>query len=280
MVVKLDEVEVIFYIEAMGNEKKALETAVRETVNSLKNETTIKVKRVEAADVIENKEEDLIKYSSVVEAVISGSFENVVKAVLKYAPAVVELLKPKVLELKADDLMRIMGEISFFMSKLMDKYGGLAAYPKLDDVPMPRIGYEEEEIESAIMEDRYIRYRFVIEAFGKELEEVKASMAKAFFLEGCMINTILVEERGEGESEGSKYFLVAAELLSDFETMFQLNAKYSPVAISIVEPELIDINANELQGALTDLAGFVHSLVHRPLLKKLREKDTFRFKLE
>lgn len=276
----MDEVEVIFYIEAMGNEKKALETAVRETVNSLKNETTIKVKRVEAADVIENKEEDLIKYSSVVEAVISGSFENVVKAVLKYAPAVVELLKPKVLELKADDLMRIMGEISFFMSKLMDKYGGLAAYPKLDDVPMPRIGYEEEEIESAIMEDRYIRYRFVIEAFGKELEEVKASMAKAFFLEGCMINTILVEERGEGESEGSKYFLVAAELLSDFETMFQLNAKYSPVAISIVEPELIDINANELQGALTDLAGFVHSLVHRPLLKKLREKDTFRFKLE
>ncbi|WP_461866990.1 hypothetical protein [Thermococcus sp.] len=278
--VKLDEVEVIFYIEAMGNEKKALEMAIRETVKSLEKETTVNVKRVEAAEVIENKEEDLLKYSSIIEAVIAGPFENVIKAVLKYAPAVVELLKPKVLEIKADELMKIMGEISFFMSKLMDKYGGLAAYPKLDDIPMPRIGYDEEEIEGFILDDRNIRYRFVIETFGKELEEVRTNMAKAFFLEGCRINSILVQEQGEGEAEGNKYFLVAAELLSDFETMFQLNAKYSPVAISIVEPELIDINANELQGALTDLAGFVHSLVHRPLLKKLKEQDTFKFKLE
>lgn len=280
MVVKLDEVEVIFYIEAMGNEKKALEMAVRETVEALKKETAVKVKRVRAEEVIENEGEDFLKYSSMIEAVLTGSFENVVKAVLKYAPAVVEVLRPSTLELRANELMKLMGEVAFFMSKLMDTYGGLAAYPKLDDVPMSRIGYEEEEIESAIMEDRYIRYRFVIETFGKELEEVKNSMAKAFFLEGCMINTLLVEEQGEGESEGSRYFLVAAELLSDFETMFQLNAKYSPVAISIVEPEIIDINANELQGALTDLAGFVHSLIHRPLLKKLKEEGMLKSEQE
>ncbi len=280
MVVKLADVEVIFYIEAMGNEKKALEMAVKETVDSLKRENLFKVKRIEAAKVIETEGEELLKYSSMIEAELSGSFENIVKAVLKYAPAVVEVLKPGVLEIEASELMKIMGEVAFFMAKLMDKYGGLAAYPKLDDVPMPQIGYEEEEIQAFIMEERNIRYRFVIETFGKELEEVKSSMAKAFFIEGCRINKILVQEQGEGESEGSRYFLVAAELLSDFETMFQLNAKYSPVAISIVEPEIIDINANELQGALTDLAGFVHSLIHRPLLKKLREKDTLKFKLE
>ncbi len=46
-----------------------------------------------------------------------------------------------------------------------------------------------------------------------------------------------------------------------------------------MEPEIIDITANELQNTLTDLGGFVNELVTRPLKRRLAEKKNTEFKL-
>ena len=272
----MEEIGVVFYIEGMGNEKKALEMALAETAENLRNEKLVKVKRVSVEDVIENDVEEL-KYSGMIEAELEGDLEGIVRAVLKYAPAVVEVLGPGRLEIDAKRLMKVMGEISLFMGQLMEKFGGLVAYPSLDEIPLPKIGYTEEELEDFILDERNIKYMFIIEAFGEDEEEIKKTMLKAFFIEGCKINKIAI--KGE-EKDGRYYTLVAAELLSPFEMMFQLNAKYAPVAISIEEPQIVDITATELQNALTDLAGFVYELVHRPIKKKLMENDTFKFSLQ
>lgn len=276
--VKLAEIGVIFYIEGLGNDKKALERAIEQIVKELKQENTVKVKRVKAEDVIESNEEDeLLKYSAMIEAELEGSFDGVVKAALKYSPVIVEVLKPGRLEINAKDLMRTLGDVALFMGKLMDQFGGLAAYPPLDQLPKPRIGYTGDEIEEFIVDERNIRYQIVIETYGKDKETIEETIMKAFFLEGCKINKFVVQVQ---EEKGDKiYALVAAELLSSFETLMQLTAKYAPVAISILEPELIDVTASELQNVLTDLAGFVHELVHRPLKKKLVKQDTIKFSL-
>ncbi|ALV62246.1 Uncharacterized protein ADU37_CDS05470 [Thermococcus sp. 2319x1] len=266
-----------FYIEALSNHKKALERAVEEIITSLKNETNVKVENIRAEDVLENPEEEMLKYSSMVEAELEGSFEEIVKATMKYAPAIVEVISPAKIETDAKDLMRILGEVSLFMGKLMEKFGGLVAYPSLDEIPKPKVGYSREEIEDMIIDGKEILYRFVIETYGKGKGEIEETMLKAFAYEGCKINKIIVKVQEERDER--VYALVASELISPFEVLFQLTAKYAPVAISIIEPEIVDISATELQNALTDLGGFVHELIHRPLKKKLIEKDTFKFKL-
>lgn len=270
------EIEVIFYIEGIGNDKKVLERALEETAKNLREEKGVKIKYVKLEDVIESPEEELLKYSGVIEAQVAGELGDIVRLTLRYSPAVVEVLKPGKLEIEAKDLMKTLGEVSLFMGKLMKQFGGLAVYPKLDDLPEPTMGYSREEIEELIVEDRNILYRFVIEVFGESEEAIKTTMGKALSLEGCRINKLVVQGQMEGENFKG---LLAAELLSPFETLFQLTAKYAPVAISILEPEIIDITANELQNTLTDLGGFVNELVTRPVKRQLMEKKNTEFKL-
>ncbi|WP_297498897.1 hypothetical protein [Thermococcus sp.] len=261
----MERIEAIFYIEGLSNDKKALENALEEIKNELQNEELVEVKDIHVEDIIE-AEDELLKYSGVVEVRVSGGFQEIVKAVLKYGPAIVEVVSPGKIEIKGEDLVKVLGEVSLVMGKLMNRYGSLAAYPDLSEIPIPRMGYSRDEIEEFITDDRNIRYRFVIEVTGKDENGVKEVMAKAFTLEGCRINSLVL--RGETTGEGFKG-LLAAELLSTFDVMFQLTAKYAPIAISIVEPEIIDVTANELQNSLTDLGGFVNELVTRPLKKKL-----------
>ena len=277
MVVKLAEIEVIFYIEGIGNDKKVLERALEETAKKLKNESRVKVEYVKVEEVIEDPNSETLPYSGMIEAKLKGSLREIAILAITYAPAVVEVVGPGKLEIEGNELMKILGEVSYMMGQLMDKFGALAAYPKLDEFPEPKIGYAREEIEEMVVEDRMLLYRFVVEVFGNDEEEVKRGFAKALSYEGCKINKLVTKIQGEKNER--KYILVAAELLSTFETMFQLTAKYAPVAISVIEPEVVDITASELQGALADLAGFVYELVTRPVKKEIVEKETFKFKL-
>ena len=265
----MEKIEAIFYIEGLSNDKKALESAIENIVNELKGENLVEVKDVHVEDIIES-EDELLKYSGVVEAKVKGDLEGIVNAVLKYGPAIVEVIRPGKIEVESNDLMRILGEVSLVMGKLMNRFGSLVAYPDLSDIPEPKIGYTRDEIEELITDDRHIRYRFVIEVQGRSEEDVKKIISKAFAIEGCRINTLVLQ--GETTEEGFRG-LAAAELLSTFDIMFQLTAKYAPVAISIVEPEIIDVTANELQNSLTDLGGFVNELVTRPLKRKFLPKE-------
>lgn len=270
------DIEVIFYIEGIGNDEKVLERALKETAENLRKEKNVKIKYVNLEEVMESPEEELLRYSGVIEAGLEGSLAEVVRLTLRYSPAIVEVLRPGKLEVESKELMKILGEVSLFMGKLMEEFGGLAVYPKLDDVPEPRMGYSRNETEEFIVEDRDVLYRFVIEVFGEDEEGIKTTMAKALAIEGCKINKLVVQGKAE---DGKFKGLLAAELLSPVETLFQLTAKYAPVAISIMEPEIIDITANELQNTLTDLGGFVNELVTRPLKRRLAEKKNTEFKL-
>ena len=272
---KLEEMEVIFYIEALSNEKKLLERAIEATVESLRREKSVDVRDVFVGEVLEDEEEELLKYSGVIEARIAGSLRNIALAALRYSPAVVEVLRPGKMEINSRELMKILGDVAVFMGNLMEKFGGLAVYPKLDDVPEPRIGYSRDEIEEMIIGDRQILYRFVAEVYDKDEETARVNMAKALAYEGCKINKLTVQRAPDNDRK----LLLAVEVLSDFETLFQLMAKYVPVALSIMEPEVIDVTAGELQNALTDISGFVQELITRPLKKQLLDKANTTFKL-
>lgn len=274
----MDEIEVIFYIEGLGNDKKVLESALRETAESLKNEEGVKVNYVNVEEILEDPENELLPYSGVIEAGITGSLDALIRLAIRYAPAAVEVIRPPKVEVESEELSKLLGMVSYLMGGLIKQFGPLAAYPDLSELPKPRIGYEREEIEELIIGDRNVLYRFVIEVFGDDVEKAQEDFAKALYYEGCRINKIVSKVQGENEG-GRKYILVATELLSDIETMFQLTAKYAPVAISVIEPDYVDITTSELQGILADIAGFSHELVMRPVKKRIMEAKNTEFKL-
>ncbi len=274
----MDEIEVIFYIEGLGNDKKVLESALKETAESLRNEDGVKINYVNVEDILEDPENELLPYSGVIEAGITGSLESLIRLAIRYAPAAVEVTLPPKVEVKSEELSKLLGLVSYMMGELMNQFGPLAAYPDFSELPEPKIGYEREEIEELVIGDRNVLYRFVIEIFGDDVDKAQKDFTKALEYEGCRINKLVSKVQGENES-GRKYILVATELLSDVETMFQLTAKYAPVAISVIEPDYVDITTSELQGILSDIAGFSHELVMRPVKKRIMEAKNTEFKL-
>ncbi|AEC52888.1 hypothetical protein PNA2_1974 [Pyrococcus sp. NA2] len=259
-----------FYIEAAGNDKKAVETSILEIERKLSNEK-IEVIETKREDIIET-EDPKARYSAVLEAKLRGELGEVVTLIMKYGPSIVELEDIEGKEIHARELVKVLALISKFMGGLMDKFGGLAIYPDLSAIPEPKVGYEEEEIEKMIIDEGLIRYQLVFETFGNSKEEIDKSMKRALALEGCRINKFasqLMEEQVNNNVKRVKV-LVASELLSSLEVLFILTAKYAPVAIVILEPEIIDIKPNELQNALSELAAMVNELIHRPLIIKER----------
>jgi len=275
----MDKIEAIFYIEGLSNDKKALESAMAKTVEMLKSEKEANVKDLHVEDILEDPKSELMPYSGMIEARIEAPFEVIVDLAIRYAPAAIDVVTTSKIELDAKRLTEILGGVSYLMGQLIERFGALAAYPKLDELEEPKIGYSREEIESMILDDRMILYRFVVEVFGDSEESVKRDFAKALSYEGCLINKFVVKEHGEAGTSQKKRFLVATELVSTIENVFQLTAKYAPVAIEIVEPEVVDILPSEVQGILSDLAGFSYELVSRPLKAKLLEKENTSFKL-
>lgn len=275
----METIEAIFYIEGLSNDRKALESAMAQTVERLKSEKEAKVKDIRVEDILEDPENELMRYSGMIEARIEAPLEVMIDLAIRYAPAAIDVVTPSKVEVEAKKLTKILGGVSYVMGQLIERFGALAAYPKLDELEEPRIGYSREEIESMILEDRMVLYRFVVETFSKDEATLKRDFSKALAYEGCRINKFVTKEQGISEKTGMKYFLVATELISDVETLFQLTAKYSPVAIEVVEPEVVDITPSEIQGILSDLAGFAYELVTRPLKAKVLEKENTSFRL-
>ncbi|AMQ17778.1 hypothetical protein [Thermococcus peptonophilus] len=275
----MEPIEVIFYIEGLSNDRKALESAMGQTAESLKAEKDVEIRDIYVDEIVEDPDNDLLPYSGMIEARIRGPFEVLVDLAIRYAPAAVDLVSTDSIEIPAKHLTKILGGVSYLMGQLMEKFGPLAAYPKLDELPEPQVGYSREEIESLIIDERMLLYRFVVEVYGEDENRVEADLKKALVYEGCRINKFAIQQQGENEETNRKRFLVAAELISDVETAFQLTGKYAPVAISVVEPEIVDLNPSEIQGVLSDLAGFAHELVTRPLKAMAIEKANTSFKL-
>ncbi|CAB49671.1 hypothetical protein [Pyrococcus abyssi] len=260
------EITVNFYIEAAGNDKKAVETSISEIAEKLRGEN-VQILELNIEDPVET-DDPKARYSAMMEAKIRGELGEIVNLILRYGPTIVELEDMKEREIRADELVKILALVSKVMGELMEKFGPLAIYPDLSNVPEPRIGYSEDEIAKMIIDEGMIRYQFVIEVFGKDKDSVESSIKKALAIEGCYINKIASKVLKEENinSEKRVKVLIALELLSNFEVLFNLTAKYSPVAIVMLEPEFVDINPTELQNALSGLATLVNELIHRPLL--------------
>ncbi|NJF25443.1 hypothetical protein [Thermococcus sp. Bubb.Bath] len=266
----MDVVEVLFYIEIMGRERDSVEMELGELSARLKRER-FRVKRIDVGEVIEDERMDPLRFSSIVEVELEAPLDKVFRAAVAYSPTMVEVFRPGRIEIAGAKLSKILQDIIGEISTVMKEKGVMPSLPKLDDVPMPPIGFDEEELWEMIYEGRNILSRLHFRVKGEDEKVVREILAKALLVEGCGVNSLSVS--------GGDGFTVEAEVVSSFESLVGAVAKYLPDDVQIIEPEVVDITLPELQNSLSDLGSISMGIKLKEEMEEAYERDVFSFRL-
>jgi len=261
-------IEAILYFEVLGRTRLAVEDRVKRTVDGLKM-SPLEIKRLDIGDVIEDPELDPLSFSALLEARVEGELRDLADAVAEYGPTLVEILKPGRIEVPAEGLSDLLLNLA---RKVRELRGGRVVIPipqNLKEIPVPEVGFDEEELWEAVYQGRELLYRLSL-VLPREME--RDTLLKLLLLEGCGVNELKITDL-----DGVREF--STEAVSSFESLFAVAFRYSPKTLEILEPPIVDITAPELQNALSDLGSFVNSILMGEDLQKAYEKDTFSFKL-
>ncbi len=261
-------VEAILYFEALGETRLAVEDRVKRTAEGLRV-SPLKVKQLDIGDVIEDPDLDPLRFSALMEARVEGRLRDLTGAVAEYGPTLVEVLGPGRVELPAEELSSLLLGVAKSARSLVGNKVAIPIPRNLKEIPIPRIGFDEEELWEMIYQGRGILYRLSL-VLPREMK--RDTLLKLLLLEGCGVNGL-----GISDLDGVREFTI--EAVSSFESLFAVAFKYLPVSVSIIEPQTVDITAPELQNALSDLGSFVNSTLMGEDFQKAYERDTFSFKL-
>ncbi|MBU1197790.1 hypothetical protein KJ765_04755 [Candidatus Micrarchaeota archaeon] len=119
---------VLLHFDAYGTDKEIIKQALVDLVGRVTNEAGVIYCRGEIEEVIEKENAGKKQYSTFTE--IKVLFESISRAVslcMKYAPIAIEVLEPKELKLKANEIQNLMLDASgvsqqftaFYMEKLL-----------------------------------------------------------------------------------------------------------------------------------------------------------------
>ncbi|NPV49740.1 MAG: hypothetical protein HPY60_00885 [Candidatus Methanofastidiosum sp.] len=251
-------IEATFYLESQSNSKEALEISLKKLLEEIKSLKNVKITRELFHEIISDEDEmGRIFYSSVVEVDIKTEFREYITLCMRLVPSTIEIISGDV-KIKSKELLEIFGDVSATINKLCKKYSlSLYRIGETEGLTQKKIGLEEEQIEEAI-DQGGVLFKFVVEARAKDEKSVMEKTKDLVNDTGALINKMLAKKVGEGEAwEG----VVGMEaLFFDIETLFEAVIKFSPVAMSVIEPDVIHLNMSEVQDIGIDVAGIIHQL--------------------
>ena len=251
-------IEATFYIESQSNSREALELSLKKLLEEIKNLNNVKITRELFHDILEDEDEmGGIFYSSVLDFDIKTAFREYIKLCMRIVPSTIDIISGDV-KIKAKELLEIFGDVSATVNKLCNKYNlSLYRVGESEGIKQNKIGLEEEQIEEANDQGGAL-FKFVVEARAKDENAAMEKTKELVNDTGALINKIVAKKVGEGEAwEG----VVGMEaLFFDIETLFEAVIKFSPVAMSVLEPEVIHLNMSEVQDIGIDVAGIIHQL--------------------
>ena len=267
-------IEATFYIESQSNSKEALEISLKKLFDEIKASNTIKVTRKVFHDIVSDEDEmGRIFYSSILEIDIKAPFREYINLCMRVVPSTIEVIDGEV-KIAPKDLLEIFGDVSSTVNKLCKKYNlSLYRVGENESIKQEGIGLEQEEIEDAIDQGGAL-FKFVVEARAKDEKSVIEKTKDLVNDTGASINKIKAKKVGEGEAwEG----VVGMEaLFYDIETLFDAVIKFSPVAMSIIEPDVIHLNMAEVQNIGIDVASIIQQLTFDIMTKSASSKGGLR----
>ncbi len=229
----------VFYVEISGKSEGEIESREELIRGRFEANPKIELLRTDRAGVVEVGRHEFV---DTLELEIRGDLESILTLALEYRPSVVEVLSPPSIGMNADELSSLMMTLS---SQLRRIGSGEVEIGNLEELPLPPLGYEEEEVAELVYENRQIFYRMQFETpRGRE------ATIKTLTVLGCGIDRINFRE-------GRNINKVEVTLVSPFDSLMAATAFYRPKRVEILDPGFVDITALEIQNGLMDTIGIV-----------------------
>lgn len=266
-------IEATFYIESQSNSREALEISLKKLLEEIKSSKTVKISRELFHEIVDDEDEmGRIFYSSILEIDIKSSFREYINLCMRLVPSTIEVISGDI-KINPKDLLEIFGDVSATINKMCKKYNlSLYRLGETEGVSQDEIGIDQEEIEDAI-DHGGVLFKFVVEAKAKDEKSAIEKTQDLVNDTGALINKIVAKKVGKGEAwEG----VVGMEaLFYDIETLFDAVIKFSPVAMSVIEPDILHLNMAEVQNIGIDVASIIQQLTFDVITKSAASKGGF-----
>lgn len=267
-------IEATFYLESQSNSREALEISLNKLLEEVKSLNNVNVTREMFHEIVEEEDEmGRIFFSSVLELDIRTNFREYINLCMRLVPSTIEMVEGDV-RIGGKELLQIFGDVSSTVDKLCKKYNlSLYRVGDTEGVKQDEIGLDDEDIEDGIEQGGAL-FKFVVEAKAKNEKSAKEKTKELVNDAGGMISKMIAKRVGEGEAwEG----VVGMEaLFFDIEALFDAVIKFSPVAMSVIEPEVIRLNMSEIQNIGIDVAGIIQQLTFDVITKGMGPSGSFR----
>jgi len=251
-------IDCIFFIEAQGNDRAYVEKSLTYLLDEMKRNTNVVDATVE--DVVEEDIGGHVTFSGVLEAELRVPFREYINLCMRLAPTAVEMIDGEV-KLSPKELLEILGDISSLIQKMCKKLNVSLQLQETNRL-QEEVGVEDEFIEE-ILEEGGILSKFVMEVVGTDEEKMKSSVILAVNSTGGYINKINSKKMEEGS------ILFGSEILfTSVECLFDAAARFQPIAITIEQPEEVEITMVEIRDIGLELSKTVTMLTHSQFMKK------------
>jgi hypothetical protein len=241
-------IEGIFYIESQGGNEKAVKKALEELVQKMKAEKGVEIKKATFGKMIEEKG----NYSFTVDVDVSfETLKSYLMTAMKFGPSAITLESPQKMRFPKKEFLTVIGEISAFTKRLMNKHG--LQFKATDVEEQINVGLEADEIEG-LLDQGAIRAKIVVES-GKDEEEAKKSFLEAISKD-VFIHKVHTSKVGEQT-------LIAVHIfMYEPTTLVEISLRYTPILIQILEPSEIELSLFDLQSIGVELAAAYFEMAH------------------
>ncbi|NOZ76544.1 MAG: hypothetical protein GXO65_02470 [Euryarchaeota archaeon] len=250
----MSRIEGIFYLEAQGDQKRAVEDSLKSLMAALKREEGVEV----LGEALEETLEEEGMYSTAAEVELGfADFNTYLRCAIKYGPSAIEITRPNETVIPADEYLLTVGEVVRVAKTLFTKHRARYRFYRSDKEA--RIGLSEEEIEG-LLDQGALRVKIVVEARGGSEEDAVEELVNAV-KEDLFINKAKAKAMDEGSGfsglVGIEAFMYEARIL------FNIGVALTPVLIEIMEPEKIRLSALDIQDIGVDMASVFFELAHK-----------------
>jgi hypothetical protein len=247
------------FIEAQANTAGMATNALEKLIEDLRSEgVTIRDYEIleEESEVIDDKE----TFSSFVEMSVDMELRDFLRLSMRITPTSMEVYEaPKKLESK--DAMYLMADMCKVIGTMCQRAGVRLPVPQTQfgDERQEGPGITDEEYEEFI-DKGYIHFKFVTNVAGDE-QIIKRDILRVLNVLGAYVNNIKLKEEGD-QSKGFVGLAAVDAVVPDVEVLFELALRFSPVALSVEEPETLPLSEIDVQNLAINLSALVSDITN------------------
>ncbi len=253
-------IDCTFYVEAQSNNKTVVETSLKELLTEVEQQTNVIESHFE--EIVQHEGETGPYFSGILQIRVKTDFRVYVAMCMRLTPTAIDVNTGSV-TLEPKELLHVFGDISSRISNLSKKLRIAIQQTgkRFQEAP----GLDPDFVDETINYGGVLM-KMVFEGRADSEEKLKEAVMDSVNASGAYINK-MNSKRVEGPDWTG---VVGTELLfEDIEDVFLAVVKLVPVAMSVVEPESVNLSLREIQNIGMDLSEVVRSFIFESMARHL-----------